>query len=422
MYKRLVASALLSLVVAAPSFAQPKGGRSGPQIPEPIQAKASFRALFKPVIEQACRSTVDVQVGGEHKVLGTVVGDEYVITKASELAQAISDAKKKSKPTQLSIKSYEGRTFDARESIVSDAFDLSLIKVEGTGLVPVTFGSSGAAPPGNWVAVAGLGSSPVAVGVVGAPARSIGPPYRGRVPLKESGFLGIQLDMGATRATISTVTNDSAADKAGIKAKDTILQIEGNDIIDQETLINTLQTYRAGDKVRIKLERAGKALEFAATLGKRTPDSMRDNRGDFQNTMGSRLSDRRSGIPRVIQTDAALDAEECGSPLVDLDGRVLGVVIARAGRTETHAIPAETLAELMPILLAATASGSPEHRVEVARCALTRAQAAGSSAAILGEGKRVLGIALADEKWWKDHRLELGPLPREVKAVGRLRQ
>src|SRR5205814_3449149 len=132
--------------------------------------------------------------------------------------------------------------------------------------------NSNDAPAGNWVAVAGAGTDPVAVGVVGAGPRTIAPPYRGKVKFEDSGFLGVTLDMGATRATIGAVSKDSAAEKVGIQPKDTILQVEGNEIIDQETLINTLQTYKHGDKVNIKLEREGKILELSATLGKRTAD------------------------------------------------------------------------------------------------------------------------------------------------------
>lgn len=400
MFKRLIPSALVVIVVTTPAFAQRRGGPIT-QIPEPIQAKASFKALFKPVIEEASRSTVRVQIDGKDSVLGTVVSDGFVVTKASEL-----------KTGKFSVKTHDGRNLDAKEVASSEAFDLALLAVEGTGLVPIKLGSSSDAPAGNWLAIAGVGTDPVAVGVVGASARTIAPPYRGRVPLDKSGFLGVQLDMGATRATIGTVTKDTAAEKAGILPKDTILQVEGNDILDQETLINTLQTYKVGDKVKIKIEREGKTMDLVATLGKRPADLLKGgNRGDFQNMMGSSLSDRRSGIPRFFQTDAVIRPSDCGAPVVDLDSHVIGIAIARAGRTESHVIPAETIKELIPVLMAAKEGGTPEKRVEIAREALKKAEDAKAIAPVVSEARRLLGLALAEEKWWHDHPLEKGPVP-----------
>ena len=93
------------------------------------------------------------------------------------------------------------------------------------------------------------------------------------------------------------VTKDSAAEKAGIHPNDTILQVEGDVIVDQQTLIDTLQTYRIGEKVKIKVERNGKQLEIAATLGQRPRDQLRGgNRGEMQNKMGSVLSDAEPGF------------------------------------------------------------------------------------------------------------------------------
>lgn len=416
MFKRHIHSAIVVVLVAGPLFAQPKGRvQPLPQIPEPIQAKASFRALFKPVVEAASRSTVRVEVDGSDIALGTVVADSYVVTKASDFEVKVADVLKKSKTARVSIKTHDGREYDAKEAATSEAFDLALLKVDGSGLLPVTLGNSADAPAGNWIAVAGAGVEPVAVGVVGAGPRTISPPYRGKVPLAESGFLGVQLASGATRATIGSVTKDSAAEKAGIQSNDTILQVEGNDIIDQETLINTLQTYRTGDKVRIKLERDGKTLELSATLGKRTADLLKGgNRGDFQNQMGSALSDRRSGIPRFLQTDAVVKPRDCGSPVVDLDGHVIGLMIARAGRTESHVIPAETVKELLPILVAAAEAGTIEKRIQAARQALTKAEDGKAIAPVVSEGRRLLGLVLAEEKWWKDHPLEKAPMPHVI--------
>jgi len=42
----------------------------------------------------------------------------------------------------------------------------------------------------------------------------------------------------------------------------------------------------------------------------------------------------------------------------------IGLMIARAGRTESHVIPAETVKELVPVLLAARPRSNPAERVD----------------------------------------------------------
>ena len=161
-------------------------------------------------------------------------------------------------------------------------------------------------------------------------------------------------------------------------------------------------------------------MELTATLGKRPSELMPKgkggggSRGDMQNSMGSALSERRTGIPRFFQTDAVVRPTDCGGPVVDLEGRVIGVTIARAGRTESWAIPAETVRELAPVLLAVKPGAKPAERVAAAREALRQAQEAKATTEVVSEARRILNAAVAEEQWWKDHPLETAPAPREV--------
>ena len=63
--------------------------------------------------------------------------------------------------------------------------------------------------------------------------------------------------------------------------------------------------------------------------------------------MGSVLSNRRGGFPKILQHDTVIKPADCGGPLVDLDGKVVGINIARAGRSESYAIPSEAVRELL---------------------------------------------------------------------------
>ena len=55
------------------------------------------------------------------------------------------------------------------------------------------------------------------------------------------------------------------------------------------------------------------------------------------------MSRRRAGFPQAIQHDTVLNPEMCGGAVVDLSGNAVGVNIARAGRVETYAVPADTV-------------------------------------------------------------------------------
>ena len=99
----------------------------------------------------------------------------------------------------------------------------------------------------------------------------------------------------------------------------------------------------------------------SATLGKRPQLGGGFDRGDFQNKMGSTLSEKRAGFPIILQHDTVLKSSDCGGPLVDLDGKVVGINIARAGRTETYAIPAEAL---QPIIAELKSGKFPPPRIK----------------------------------------------------------
>ena len=54
-----------------------------------------------------------------------------------------------------------------------------------------------------------------------------------------------------------------------------------------------------------------------------------------------------SHFPAVFQHDAILRAADCGGPVVDLDGRAIGLNISRPSRAATYAIPADVIVGLL---------------------------------------------------------------------------
>jgi serine protease Do len=296
-----------------------------------------FLAAFRDAVARASLSTVRIQSDGKNAALGVVVSaDGLILTKASELLERGKTVLK----AKTVCKFKDNRSLEARAVGYFEQHDLLLLKVDADDLTPVQWQPSKVAPVGNWVAAVGLGKEPLAVGVVGVAART--------VKLPNSGYLGIMLAPVERGVKISQVMPKTGASQAGLKANDQVLSVAGKLVSSPEALMQALESYKPGDLVGLRVKRGDEELEFKAKLGKRPPDS---GRSDFQNRLGSTLSDRRDGFKEILQHDTVVNRFDCGGPLVDLDGNVIGINICRWGRTETYALPSEVVQPLLPQMI-----------------------------------------------------------------------
>ena len=327
--------------------AQKKGGDGPPG--GPAKNNSRILDLFKSVVAKPTLSTVSVQIGGKPVALGVIVDTKgYILTKDSEL-----------RGDNIIVKMKDGKEFPAQKISSNDSWDLAMLKVDAKDLTPVTWSTSKVAPVGNWLATVGITDKPVAIGVVSVGARAL-PGSKILLPkdLNNRGYLGIQMEDSdkADGVKIVVVTPKSPAEKAGLKPDDIVISVNDAPTLDRETLQATIGRQKAGDTVSIRFRRGDKEEEVKATLEKR-PASLGFDRGDMQNSMGTDRSERRTGFPMAIQHDTDLKAAQCGGPLVDIEGRVIGVNIARGGRTDTYAIPAESIIPLLADLMAGKSTG-----------------------------------------------------------------
>jgi S1-C subfamily serine protease len=63
--------------------------------------------------------------------------------------------------------------------------------------------------------------------------------------------------------------------------------------------------------------------------------------------MGGPVSQVRDSFTRVIQSDMRPRPDQVGGPVVDLQGRVIGVTLARADRTRSFIMPAAAVRKLL---------------------------------------------------------------------------
>ena len=283
-----------------------------------------IKAIFRPVVSQAARCTVRVKCDGRDASMGTIVGPNgWVLTKASELKGKIV------------CRLPDKRELDARIVGVNSNFDLAMLKLETAGLPPVSWFSQDPGV-GQWVVTPGSDDASLALGIVSVPRRAI--PHA-------SGAMGVLLADVDGGVRIESVIAQSPAERAGLKPKDVVTHVDGQPVKNRQETIAIVKRHRLGETVKLTINRDKQPKEFSIKLAKVETQSTR--RRDMQNEMGVGISRRSDGFPNVLQHDTVLKPVDCGGPLVDLNGRVIGINIAHAGRTETYCLPTDVLMPLM---------------------------------------------------------------------------
>jgi serine protease Do len=301
-----------------------------------IKDSPDFLKVFQPVVAEPSKSTVEIQCDGKKVALGTIVkSDGLIVTLASELEGT---------PT---VKLADGRKFEARVVGQERQFNLALLKIEAYDLHTVAWRSSKEVAVGSWAISPGTGKNPAAVGVISVPMRKMIGPKNGPQEGPDQGYMGVNLANTAKEVRVEEVVKGSGASKGGMKKGDIIVGIDGKEVTDGVSLKKIMQSYKKGNTVEVKVLRGDEVAILKIKLGPR-PES----RNEIQNNMGSKLSKIKSGFPVILQHDSIIKPDDCGGPLVDLDGKTIGINVCRAGRTESYAIPTEAVTPLIEEMIA----------------------------------------------------------------------
>jgi serine protease Do len=289
------------------------------------------RAAFREVVQPASQYTVRVLSDEIQVALGTIVrSDGYILTKASELGDGIE------------CLFSDGRKAEATLVAVHQETDLALLKVAAGDLPAVEWSDTDTLPIGSWLATAGLDATPTAIGVLSAPPRAVPQPRA---------VLGVLLEDARRGALISRVLPRSPAAKAGLQSGDVVVTLDGKHMIDRDALIEAIRHRQPGDQVKLSVTRDDNSIALSVTLGNYS-HAGNSEQAELMESLGGELSDRRAGFQSVLQHDTVLRPRDCGGPVVDLDGNVVGINIARASRVSSYALPVSSikpvLADLMP--------------------------------------------------------------------------
>jgi serine protease Do len=336
----------LCLVHVASAYAQ-RGRERIPSLSSGAQTSGDITLrAFGPVSANARSSVVEIIAGDQIIALGTIVeSNGRVVTKASELPAS-----------GFSARLGNGNVVAAAILAIDETNDVALVQIDARGLRPIRWQDE-SSTIGQWVISQGIGATPEAVGIVSSTPRKILPPRA---------LIGVILEENM----IGAVSPGLGADRAGIQVGDRVLSVEGRATTTGDELRIALMEYRHGTVVRLRVRRGGEEFDIPVEM---TAESTAveegliaasggigrlGRRAERMNRMGSGVSERAEDFEIVIQHDTVIEPWSCGGPLLDLDGRALGINIARAGRVATYALPAPLVRRILEDLTRQAATGS----------------------------------------------------------------
>jgi serine protease Do len=300
-------------------------------------------AAFETQRQVLQKSSAVILDGRKEIGYGVVISaDGYVLTKASEVMEV------KTPTVTIDQTKYS----DVKILAIDPGWDVALLKVEASGLVPVVYAPTSAVPQGSWVVANGVTTRTarrLLAGIVSAKIREI----------PASGGAALGVIMKENSLELEEVNEKGGAYEAGLQKDDVILAIEGKQVSKIEEITAALKDHKAGSKVKVTYRRGDSESTVDVRLTAR--GELFTEQVSRNDQMSGDYSPRRSGFPRVLQHDILGNRQLQGGPLLDLDGRCLGMNIARANRAESFAIPLEDLQEIAARLVkdASAAEVSP---------------------------------------------------------------
>jgi membrane-associated protease RseP (regulator of RpoE activity) len=358
--KRIDALRICTILLAAATVAPAQRGEDEVPLMRPDERRTvdrqsgEFNDALIPILKEAAKSTVRVwgkDRGGKPTLLayGTVVGDgSQVLTKWSE----VSDSE-----GTLQVRAGDKQSFRAEVAGVFSDEDLALLDVgNGVKVAPGDGGGAESASPmlipakfhvgnlslGKFLTAPQPNGKPGAFGVVAVLERNLRE--------TDQAHLGIMADpqYRGDGVKIANVQPEYGAAEAGLQAGDVILKVNDRTISGLQELKNSLSDKHPGEKVTLSVATAGKERSVEVVLSNRPVfGQFSGDRLNQMEVMGGKPNRVRGGFSRVVQSDMQIESNQVGGPVVDLQGRVVGITMARADRTRTYVMGSGAVMDLL---------------------------------------------------------------------------
>jgi len=219
---------------------------------------------------------------------------------------------------------------------VDEETDLALLRIDATGLPAVRWHAAVPAD-GAWLyspqPSANKEQPPFSCGMLS---------HRAAVPRAHTALdqpecitsLGIVLEQATSAPVVAALLNGEH--DGGLRRGDELKTLDGKSITSRLEFTAALASRRAGERAELAILRDGKPVTLAVTLTAALP--VQPSTAADRDKLASLASMRRAGFPDVLCHDGTIDATKCGGPVVDSQGRVVGLNIARADRGASLAL------------------------------------------------------------------------------------
>jgi S1-C subfamily serine protease len=114
--------------------------------------------------------------------------------------------------------------------------------------------------------------------------------------------------------------------------------VDGRNVSKNNQIVTLINDKDPGDVVVLSILRKDETKEFRVTLGHRSVTFELFNR-NMQ--MSGPVSKRKDNFPMIFQHDLPLPKEAMGGPVFDLNGKCLGINIARVDRVTVFSLPSK---------------------------------------------------------------------------------
>ena len=268
-----------------------------------------------------------------HSAIGLIIDDGLVISKASELSGELSFT-------------HGGLTLPAALLAVDDASDLALVAVSHPNL-PIAELSPSLPEKGALLFSPVLldysdstvtSDRPVAVGLSLGSQASIPDLHA----TERYSSLGLIPEQGESSLVVAAILPGSPAANSGLMHGDTLVALGDRRLSSRADLVAALASHAPGEKAKIAFVRKGKESEAEITLAPASPLPSLNGFESMQ-SLTQLSSVWRDELPPGLLHSTPLNPWDCGGPLYNSAGELVGLNIASLGKGASLALPAAEL-------------------------------------------------------------------------------
>jgi serine protease Do len=264
----------------------------------------------------------DVPVG-----LGTVIDEGIAVVMASAL------------PPKPRCRLPDGSVCEVIVIGEDRANDIAVIKVPAQSTQAIELDDIDTLPTGTMIASISPEGLPRTLGIVSVAPRTLAdahpPQYKLPLQLKaDQGFLVLDQE-SKSGPGIQIMMPHGIAKVAGVKAGDRLTSVDGQPINSQDDFVKEMNGKRSGDVISAEVDRDGHLLSL------RIPLLPEVEAGALNATW------RSDDYPIAFEYSPPVRAIECGGPLLDLLGRVVGITVGRPNSHAGWAIPISVIRQIV---------------------------------------------------------------------------